>query len=68
MSVIADVFAEDIASGERRHTNECWLTFVHLDEAGRPTVVPRLILETADDEHMNALAQHRRESLLAEKR
>ena len=68
MSVIADVFAEDIASGARRHTNECWLTFVHLDEEGRPTEVPRLILETPDDERMNELAQHRRESLLAEKR
>jgi acyl-CoA hydrolase len=68
MSVIADVFAEDIANGARRHTNECWLTFVHLDEEGRPTAVPRLILETPDDERMNELAQHRRESLLAEKR
>ena len=68
MSVIADVYAEDIASGMRRHTNECWLTFVHLDEAGRPAPVPRLKLETAADQRMNELAQHRRDSLLAEKR
>jgi acyl-CoA hydrolase len=67
MSVIADVFAEDIARGERRHTNECWLTFVHLDEEGRPASVPRLTLETAEDRRVNELAQQRRESLLAEK-
>ena len=28
MSVLANVYAENIATGERRHTNECWLTFV----------------------------------------
>ncbi len=68
MSVIADVYAEDIASGVRRHTNECWLTFVHLDETGRPAPVPGLMLETAEDQRMNELAQHRRDSFLAEKR
>ena len=67
MSVIADVFAEDIATGDRRHTNECWLTFVHLDEQGRSAPVPRLQLETAEDRRMNELAQQRRESALAEK-
>src|SRR5476649_482668 len=36
MSVLANVYAEDIASATRRHTNECWLTFVHLDNDGKP--------------------------------
>ena len=36
MSIKVDVFAEHIASGTRRHTNECWLTFVHIDEDGPP--------------------------------
>jgi acyl-CoA hydrolase len=67
LSVIADVYAEDITRGVRRHTNECWLTFVHLDEDGRPAPVPRLMLETPEDRRMNELAQRRRESLLAEK-
>ena len=67
MSVIADVYAENIASGVRRHTNECWLTFVHLNEEGTPTPVPRLTLETADDRRMHDLALSRREALLAEK-
>ena len=68
MSVLANVFAETISTGERRHTNECWLTFVHLDETGRPAPVPGLMLETAEDQRMNELAQHRRDSFLAEKR
>jgi acyl-CoA hydrolase len=68
LSVLADVFAEDIAHGIRRHTNECWLTFVHLDEEGRPAPVPPLVLETDEDRQMNQLAMRRREQLLAEKR
>lgn len=67
LSVLADVFAEDIASGLRRHTNECWLTFVHLDEEGRPAEVPPLRLETREDRSMNELAIRRREQLLAER-
>jgi acyl-CoA hydrolase len=65
MSVLADVYAEDIATGVRRHTNECWLTFVHLDEEGKPAPVPPLRLETQEDRLMNELATRRRETLLA---
>jgi acyl-CoA hydrolase len=65
MSVLANVYAETIASGERRHTNECWLTFVHLDEEGNPAAVPPLVLETDDDRLMNETAIRRREQLFA---
>ena len=68
LSVLADVYAEAIASGVRRHTNECWLTFVHLDDEGRPAPVPPLKLETQEDRLMSDLAQRRREALLTEKR
>ena len=68
LSVLADVYAEDIASGLRRHTNECWLTFVHLDDEGKPAPVPPLKLETQEDRLMNDLALRRRETLLVEKR
>jgi acyl-CoA hydrolase len=67
LAVLADVFAEDIAKGVRRHTNECWLTFVHLDDEGKPAPVPPLRLETPEDRRMNELAVRRRESLLAER-
>lgn len=68
MSVIADVFAENIATGTRRHTNECWLTFVHLDDEGNPAEVPPLRLETAEDRALNDAAARRREQALAERR
>jgi acyl-CoA hydrolase len=66
MSVLANVYAEDIASGVRRHTNECWLTFVHLDDEGKPSPVPSLLLETDEDRHLNEVANRRRQQLLAE--
>ena len=68
LSVLADVYAEAIATGVRRHTNECWLTFVHLDDDGNPAPVPLLVLETADDRKMNDLAAKRRDQALAERR
>ena len=67
LSVLADVFAEDITSGVRRHTNECWLTFVHLDDAGKPAPVPPLLLETDEDRRMNEMAIRRRVQLLADR-
>jgi acyl-CoA hydrolase len=67
MSVVANVYAENIATGERRHTNECWLTFVHLDDDGRPAPVPPLKLETAEDRVLNEIAATRREQALAER-
>lgn len=67
LSVVAEVFAEDIASGVRRHTNECWLSFVHLDGAGRPTPVPPLELATDEDRAVAELAANRRRQALEER-
>lgn len=67
MVVLAHVYAEDIATGERRHTNECWLTFVHLDSAGKPAPVPPLELETPEDRLLHEVASRRREQALAER-
>lgn len=65
MAVVAQVYAENMSTGVRRHTNECWLTFVHLDENAMPAPVPPLTLETAEDRHMHDLAAKRREQALA---
>ena len=65
MSVAVAVYAEDVATGNRRHTNECWLTFVHLDDEGRPAPVPPLLLETDEDRRLHDLAARRREQALA---
>ncbi|MBV9126756.1 MAG: acyl-CoA thioesterase [Verrucomicrobia bacterium] len=68
MSILANVFAEHIASGgARRHTNECWLTFVHLDATGKPAPVPALELETDEDRRLHALAASRRAQALTER-
>jgi acyl-CoA hydrolase len=67
LSVVADVYSENIVSGQRRHTNECWVTFVHLDEEGKPAPVPPLHLETAEDRSLNEIAKRRREQALAER-
>ncbi len=40
MEVGVRVEAEDLVTGARRHTNSCYLTYVAIDEDGRPTTVP----------------------------
>lgn len=67
MAVLAQVFAEDIGRGERRHTNECWMTFVHLDGDGNPAPAPRLLLETEEDQRLANIAARRREHSLSER-
>ncbi len=46
MEVGVRVEAEDLRSGEVRHTASAYLTFVALDEAGHPAPVLPLIVET----------------------
>ena len=65
LAIVADVYAENVSVGSKRHTNECWLTFVHLDEHGAPKAVPPLRLETADDAKLHDLAAQRRAQALA---
>ncbi|MBP1872207.1 acyl-CoA hydrolase [Ensifer adhaerens] len=40
MEVGIRVEAENIRTGERRHTNSCYFTMVAVDAEGRPTAVP----------------------------
>ena len=50
MLVRANVDAENPASGRKVRTSSCVLTFVALDESGRPVPVPPLLAETPDEE------------------
>lgn len=43
------VIAENVKTGEQKHTNTSYFTMVAKDENGNPTMVPELILETRDD-------------------
>jgi acyl-CoA hydrolase len=67
MEVGVRVEAEELLTGERRHTNSCYLTFVAVDRNGRPIEVPELIPETEDELRRAAAAQERRRSRLAER-
>ncbi len=46
MEVGVKVYAEDILSGTRLHTNSAYMTFVGLNEEGKPTPSPQVITET----------------------
>ena len=61
MEVGARVEAENPLTGEMRHTASAFLTYVALDDKGRPTEVPPLILETEEEKRRNKEAQARRE-------
>lgn len=68
MEVGVRVESENLLTGAIEHTASAYLTFVALDEDGRPRGVPPLILETRDEERRNMEAKKRREVRLAEKR
>ena len=67
MEVGVRIEAENLVTGERRHTNSCYLTFVAIDAAGRPVQVPPLLPETADERRRHAAAQDRRRRRLEER-
>jgi uncharacterized protein (TIGR00369 family) len=53
------VLAENPVTGEQTHTNTAYLVYVALDDEGRPTPVPPLILETEEDIQRMELARER---------
>ena len=46
MEAEVQVIAENPITGERTHTNNAYLVYVALDDTGRPSSVPELVLET----------------------
>ncbi len=61
MEVGVRVEAENLISGERRHTNTCLLTFVAIDKDHRPCRVRPLELEDGEDERRFREGRRRRE-------
>lgn len=61
MEVGVRVEAENLLTGVRRHTNTCFLTFVAIDEHGRPLEVRPLEPETDIEKKHWADAKRRRE-------
>ena len=67
MEVGVRVEAEDMISGNRRHTNSCYLTFVAIDRNGRPVEIPQVQPETPIEQRRYAAAQERRRRRLEER-
>lgn len=65
MEVGVRVEKEDPRTGERVHTSSAYLTFVALDEAGKPTAVPSLVPVTELEVRRHREAQIRRADRLA---
>jgi uncharacterized protein (TIGR00369 family) len=61
MEIGVRVEAENLRTGEVRHTNSAYLTFVALDDSGKPTPVPPLILDTPTAQRRHREAELRRE-------
>jgi acyl-CoA hydrolase len=65
MEVGVKVFAENILTGERRHTSTAYVTFVALDTNQQPRTVPPLIVNTEDERRRYREAGERRRIRLA---
>ena len=60
------VEAENLISGTKRHTNSCYLTFVAIDENGRPVEVPPVLPENDEERARFAAGELRRSQRIAE--
>ncbi len=49
METEVNVYAENVITGQRWHTNKAYLVYVALDENGRPKPVPPVIPETDEE-------------------
>lgn len=68
MEVKVKVFVENLKTGELILTNKAYLTFVALDEEGKPTPVPPLYPETDEEKKDYEEGEARRNARLNKKR
>jgi acyl-CoA hydrolase len=64
IEVRVSVRGENPVTGDRRHTTTAYVTFVALDDAGRPAPVPGLIAETDEERATMERASERRAARL----
>jgi uncharacterized protein (TIGR00369 family) len=67
MEVGVRIEAENLVTGQRRHTNSCYVTYVAIDEHGKPSPVPPVLPETEEERRRFAAAQARRRRRIAER-
>ena len=68
MEVGVKIVAENVLTGEKRHTNSCYVTYVALDDQGRPTAVPPIVAETPDEKRRYERAAKRRAARVMDRR
>jgi acyl-CoA hydrolase len=68
MEIGVHVAAENSHSGDSRHVVSAYLTFVALDDSGRPTTVAPILPETDDEKRRFEQAGLRREARLRNRR
>ncbi len=68
MEVGVKIMAENVLTGERRHTNSCYITYVALDDKGVPTDVPPIVPETPDEKRRYDRAAQRRAARVMDRR
>jgi len=66
MEVGVKVEAEDLRTGKLTHTGTAYLTYVALDNKGKPTRVPPITPETEEEKRRYAEAKVRRQKRLEE--
>lgn len=62
MNIVVEVYSERITTGERQRTHTAGVVFVAIDRERRPTRVPRLVPETAEEHARYAAARDRYEN------
>lgn len=67
MEAEVQVIAENPITGQRWQTNTAYLVYVALDDEGKPTAVPPVIAETAEEERKLAEARERQARRLEKK-
>lgn len=60
------VESENVLTGARRHTNSCYLTYVAIDDSGRPVPVPPVLAETDEERARYRGAEERRAQRIGE--
>jgi acyl-CoA hydrolase len=68
MEVGVKIVAENVLTGEKRHTNSCYVTYVALDENGQPTEVPPILPQTPEEKQRYDRAAKRRASRVMDRR
>ncbi len=68
MEVGVKVLSENPLTGQKRHTNSCYLTYVALDDNRVPTEVPPILPETQDEKRRYDRAAQRRASRVMDRR